>query len=415
MKPRARSATTESRQTDTVDILEAFGPLAAMHAALERQGIGLPCSAVGFFPARRAEALHLAVARVAARLPVLTSGMAWQGDRALLRLAAGGPAPLSAPMDFRADETGVWGYRLTEDGDGVWLVGAWAHAAADGPSMLRFLAAVACELNGERRQWDGDKPRPPSRRQAMAAWLPGFVLEHARRYKGLNPENRLARPGACFAILPPDAAERLDRDSRRSGVAGRLAAATAACLLEQQRGRADGEVYLNVPIARGGAAALAGFGFEGSSLRLPLRLSRGQGFEAAAVDAGERLRRRIEQGWDLNLLKFLSGPASRRMKFASIQASKPPDPCLTISWKGRREGIGAAQGLIRVACFAAAPTLHLSAHVSDEGLSLSLSTPQARGARRELLLQILERLGLGQPAEVRELADLTEGPLSRAD
>ena len=406
MKPRARAITTASRPADTVDILETFGPLAAMHAALERQGIGLPCSAVGFFPARRAEALHRAVGRVAARLPVLTSGMAWRGDRPLLRLGAGGPAPMAAPLDFRAHETGVWGYRLTEDGAGVWLVGAWAHAAADGPSMLRFLAAVACELDGAAPPPPGHAPRPAARRQAMAAWLPAFVLEHARRYDGILPANRVAAPGACFAILPPEAAERLGRDAGRSGVAGRLAAATAACLLEQQRGRAEGEVYLNLPIARGGTAALGGFGFEGSSLRLPLRLSRREGFEAAAADAGQRLRRRAEQGWDLNLLRFLSGPASRRMRFASIQARKPPDPCLTISWKGRREGIGGAHGLTRAACFAAAPTLHLSAHTSAEGLSLSLSTPQARGARRELLLRILDRLGLGQPAEIHELADL---------
>ncbi len=94
------------------------------------------------------------------------------------------------------------------------------------------------------------------------------------------------------------------------------------------------------------------------------------------------------------------------MQFAGVQARKEPDSCLTISWKARIGGIGPSHGVTRAACFAAAPTLHLSAHAGEEGLSLSLTTPQEPGARRELLLNIIDRLRLDEPGEVHELADL---------
>ena len=390
----------------TLDILTTFGPLAAMHAALERQGIGQACSTAAYFPRQRAEEVHGAVSRVAARLPVLSSRMIWRGDQPLLILGAGEATRLGDPLTFRADGTGIWGYRLAEDSGGAWLVAAFAHAGADGLSMLRFQAAVAAELNGQASPASADPARAPKRQRPMALWLPGFLLEHARTYDGLDPANRQSACGACFAILPLDAAERLQQAARGSGVAARLAAAAASAFVEQQHGRAEGEVYLNVPISRGGAASLRGFGFDVGSVRLPLRLSPGQGLDALAQRAGERLRARIEQGWDLNLSRLLAGSPGRRMKFAAIQARKPPDPCFTISWKGRRDGIGARHGVGAIACFAAAPTLHLSGHLTDDGLSLSLTSPQALDARRALLVQIMDRLGLGPPAEVHELADL---------
>ena len=392
-----------------VDILEAFGPLAAMHAALDQAGVGLPCSSAAYFPGRREGELGQAIGRVAAGMPVLTSRMRWHGERPMLQLQAGGPTHLADPLAFRPDDTGVWGYRLAEEGGGVWLVAAFAHAAADGPSMLRFLSAVARELDGASPPAAASAAKPPTRRLPMAAWLPGFLLEHARSYDGLSPANRRPQSGASFTLLPPAAAERLQLDARGTGAAARLAAAAASCLLEQQRGRAEGLVYLNVPISRTGTAALGGFGFDGSSVRLPLRLSRRQGLDALAMRAGEGLKARIDHGWDLNLLRFLSGPPWQRQRFAAVQARKPPDPCLTISWKGRREGLGKPHGVSRVACFAAAPTLHLSAHVSDGGLSLSLTSPQAQNARQELLSVIAERLALGRPAQIHELSDLTGG------
>ncbi len=398
--------TTADPSQGALDILTAFGPLAAMHAALERQGIGLPCSSAAHFPGWRAEQLDQAIGRVAARLSVLNSRLVWRGDQPVLELGGGGPTHLSDPLAFRPDETGVWGYRLSEDQDGVRIVAAWAHAVADGPSMLGFLSALAHELNGEPPPSAAIIARACRRQQSMAAWLPGFLLEHAKAYDGLDPANRAPRVGASFAILPPAAAERLREDSRGPGATARLASAAASCLMEQQRGRSHGEVYLNVPISRGAPAALGGFGFEGSSVRLPLRLSPRLGIETLAALAGKRLRTRIDHGWDLNLLRFLSGPASRRMKFAAVQARRPPDSCLTISWKGWRNDLGARHGVRQVACFAAAPTLHLSGHASEDGLSLSLSTPQASDARRGLLGEICARLGLGRAIEIRELADI---------
>ncbi len=387
-------------------ILSAFGPLAAMHAALDRRGIGLPCSAAAFFPDRRADELERAISAAADHYPVLSSRLVWDGDQPLLEVGSGGPTGLSDPLCFRPDDTGIWGYRLTETAAGVWFEAAFVHAVADGPSMLRLLGAVAGELQGRSPEPFRSPARPPPRQKPMAGWLPGFLLEHARGYDGLAAANRCARAGSTFAILPPASAERLQQDAGRSGVAARLGAAAASSLLQQQRGRAEGEVYLNVPISRSAAAPLGGFGFDGSSVRFPLRLSRSDGLDDLAARAGVRLKARIAEGWDLNLARLLDGGGEKRMKFAAVQARKEPDPCLTVSWKPRIKGIGPSHGVSRAACFAAAPTLHLSAHAGEEGLSLSLTTPQEPGARRELLLEIIARLGLDEPGEIHELAAL---------
>ena len=390
-----------------LSILSAFGPLAAMHAALDRRGIGLPCSVAALFPDRRIDELERAISAAADHFPVLSSRLAWDGDQPLLEIGSGGPTGLSDPLCFRPDDKGVWGYRLSETAAGVWMSAAFVHAVADGPSMLRLLGAIAGELQGRPPEPFRSPARPPPRQKPMAGWLPGFLLEHARTYDGLAAANRSAKAGSTFAILPPTAAERLQQDAGRSGVAARLAAAAASSLLEQQRGRAEGEVYLNVPISRSAAAPLGGFGFDGSSVRFPLRLARGDGLDALAARAGVRLKARIAEGWDLNLARLLSGSAEKRMKFAAVQAHKEPDPCLTISWKPRIKGIGPSHGVTRAACFAAAPTLHLSAHAGEEGLSLSLTTPQEPRARRALLLEIISRLHLEEPDDVHELADLS--------
>ena len=46
-------------------------------------------------------------------------------------------------LEFKSDANGpLWRYVLVQDDGDVWLSAVWAHAAADGPSMLRFVEAI---------------------------------------------------------------------------------------------------------------------------------------------------------------------------------------------------------------------------------------------------------------------------------
>ena len=191
-------------------------------------------------------------------------------------------------------------------------------------------------------------------------------------------------------------------------MAGWLAAAVALAFADQQ-GRSGGDIFLNVPIARDDLAQTNGFGFGLGSLRFPVRLQENASMTVLASAISRRLQQLANRGWDRNLERLLGPNPARHARFARIEAGRSTDPNITISWKGHHATLGADGGPRDVACFAAAPTLHVSAHSDARGLSLSVTSRQNAAERRALLLRIARQLGCQAELAVRELDALGAG------
>jgi hypothetical protein len=288
-------------------------------------------------------------------------------------------------------------------GDDVWLQAVWGHALADGLSMLRFLEAVSAEMGGSPHAEYERPQREPARQQPFLAWFPRFLREQRGNYVSM-PERRSASPDVSWLIASPRDRDRvLDAGAMAcGGMLGWLAAAAAKAFAET-REQPNGEVLLNVPIQRSALAQTSGFGFGVGSLRFPVRLDAGGTMELLADRIMRRMKTLGEAGWDRNLERLLSRNPSRHRRFAAIEAKRPPDPNLTVSWKGLHDRIGADNGPKDVACFAAAPTLHVSAHADANGLSVSVTSRQSEQDRRRLLERIAEHLGCAPGYSVHDL------------
>ena len=382
-----------------IDIVRSFGSLASMHAALDRIGMGMPCGIVARFPDRDTADVEAAIAFARHRFPVLQTRLAWPNGRPVL-MDAGAAIPVrdrgTGPLlDFAVATDGEpWRYRLIRDGADVWLQAVWLHAVADGLSMLRFLHAVEASLAGASYQPSAREPRRAERRRPLGTWLPGFLLDQQRDYVAMTSRSQ-AVAGTSWLVVPPATRDHVlgAANAACGGGLGWLAAAAARAFGEQE-GQARGDVLLNVPIARGDATALGGFGFGVGSLRFPLRLRAGTPMADLAAEIARRTRRAAATGWDRNLERLLGTDPARHARFARIQAERTADPNITISWKGTHPAIG-AHGARDIACFAAAPTLHVSAHADARGLSLSVTSHQSTGQRTLLLQRIADHLGCG--------------------
>jgi hypothetical protein len=185
-----------------------------------------------------------------------------------------------------------------------------------------------------------------------------------------------------------------------------LAAAVSLAFAEQQ-GMGNARIMLNLPIARDELARTNGFGFGLGSLRFPVHLQQNSSMEVLARTIGRRLQQLANRGWDRNLERLLGRNPARHARFARIEAARSIDPNITISWKGHHAHLGGDCG--SVACFAAGPTLHVSAHSDAGGLSLSVTSRQEAADRRALLVGIARHLGCEAELAVRELDDLGAG------
>ena len=70
---------------------------------------------------------------------------------------------------------------------------------------------------------------------------------------------------------------------------------------------------------------------------------------------------------------------------------------ISVSWKGADWRLGGQDGIRDVTCFAASPIAHVSGHIDQNGLSLSLTSNQSTAARVDLLQRIADVLGCGPP------------------
>lgn len=381
----------------TIDIARAFGPLASMHVALDRAGIGMPCGIVARFAGASAMEIDAAIARAVRQFPVLRSRLEWEGVRPVLRhddegcsARDEGDSPLLAFSP--AADGRVWRYRLNQaDGD-TWLRAIWMHGVADGISMLRFVEAVRA---GWRNTEAATIERPlhaPAGRWPMAAWLPGFLIDQQRRYLR-SREPAEAVPGVTWTILPPEQRDAILARARhaQTGMAALLASASVTAFADG-RERSGRSVSLNLPVARSEPEGFGGFGFGVGSLRFPVRIDERDSVDARAAAIADRWRQQRDRGWDRNLQRLLGGDPSRHRRFAEIEARRSADPNVTVSWKGNHAGLGADGALDSIACFAVAPTLHVSSHADAKGLSLSVTSRQSQAMRHGLLAAIVTHL-----------------------
>jgi ubiquinone biosynthesis protein COQ4 len=389
-----------------IDICETFGPLAAMHAALDRQGIGMPCGVVACFPDKNEREVESAIAIARNRFPVLQTRLEWQKGRPVLvpELSANRDRGSKSLLDFSASESGkIWKYRLVQEGRNTWLQATWMHGVADGLSMLRFIQAIAAVSGDAPPVLEARTPRPICDQQRFLYWLPAFLLDQRRSYVVLaQPATSI--PQVSWLSAPVVDREQVMKLARTSseGLVGWLAAAVSLAFADQQ-GKPGGDIMLNVQIARDGLAGTNGFGFGSGSLRLAVHLGESPSMEMLARAIGRRVQQLANRGWDRNLERLLGSNPARHTRFARIEAGRSTNPNITISWKGHYADLGADGGSRNLACFAAAPTLHVSAHSDASGLSLSVTSRQKVAERSELLLRIARHLGCQTQLLVHEL------------
>jgi hypothetical protein len=398
------------------DVAETFGPMAAMHAAMQRVGIGMPCGLVARFKRRAPAEIDAAVGVAAERFPALRSRLVWLGGRPTLTLIDGWrheqcrAAEISPTFEATGEEP-IWRYALAREGEDVWLTAVWAHAAADGRSMMHFLESVGAALD--------DRPAPIRKTSrpsvsapvSMIRWLPRFLVERHLPYVKAAEDTATRSPGVTWLSVPAVRASIvLARASAEcGGFAAWLAAAACMSFCAQQRGSPKGRVSLNLLIARSEPPACGGFGFAVGSLLMPVNLNRHGDMGSVARRIGDRQRTMMNQAWDQHLERFVGHDPTHHLRFARLEARGLSAPTISVSWKGRYPGLGGENAIDHVACFAASRIAHVSAHVDANGLSLSLASRQSPAAREDLLRRIVGTLDDGAPARVLTLATIPTG------
>jgi hypothetical protein len=396
-----RAPTTSGAQSPLrLDVLDAFGPLASMHAALDRAGVGGPCGLVVRFENATPSQVEAAIAIARRRFPVLQMGLTWQNDRAVLE---------TLTMDGGGRE--LWAYALRADGDGVWLTARWRHAIADGHSMLRFLKTVHAVLGGGPMPGFAPQCHPKARPQTVARWLPGFLAQQCRQYARLDLPAPPPAAGTTWAATSPETRDLVLGAASEScgGFIGPLAAAAANSLVSSRVGKRERPVLLNIPILRDDLQAVGGFGFGVGSVMFSVWPSGGD-MAGLSQDIAGRVQRQANLGWDANLDRFLGHDPRRHHRFAAIRARGRRDPAITVSWKGRHT---LGERLRHAACFADTAALHISAHADECGLSISITSRQSGVQRANLLEDMLTRLGV-RSGSMFQLDDLFQHSESHA-
>lgn len=383
-----------------LDLVEIFGPMSAMHAAMEQRGVGMLCGLVARFQDRTAAEVEAAVEAARRRFTVLERRIVWLDARpALMALEPSQRRARASKVSlaFTSDPDGpLWRYNVIQDGDDAWLTAVWAHAAADGPSMLRFVETVGAVMTRHPVTPFQSRARPRTGRSAMPGWLIRFFSEQQlRRY--VRPADAGSHlPGVAWLTIPPDRSRLVlqaaleECDSFAAWLAG--VACTVVC---EQQGLADGRVLLNVPILRDDLERVGGFGFGVGSLMMPVKVDASESLPSLARSIGPRLKQMTDHGWDGNFERFLGNYPKRHARFAGLRASGQSAPIVSVSWKGLDWRLGGEDGIRDVACFAVSPVVHISAHVDRNGLSLSVASSQPPTVREDFLRRVNDRLAGG--------------------
>lgn len=383
-----------------LDLIDTFGPLSGIHAAMNKIGSGMPCGLIARFANRTIAEAETAIEIARRCFPVLQYRIEWIDERPMLVGAKRAQRQTHASdLSLMSDHGPLWRYQLIQDGKDAWMSAVWAHAAADGASMLRFAEAIGAHICGRLIPPVKPMPQRAVHRQPMSAWLARFLLEQQLRY--LRPTDVAHAPGVAWLTIWREIGAPLlaETRARYGSFAAWLTAASCAAFCEQQK-KPGGRVLVNLPVLRDGLERVGGFGFGIGSLLMPVKVSPSTPVPSLASRIARRLDVMRARRWDENFDRFIGRGPRRHHRFAALHASGYVAPILSISWKPSDWLIGGEDGMRDVACFAASPIAHISGHMDRNGISLSITSKQAPAAREELLRRIVARLGAGRPQRV---------------
>lgn len=402
--------TGEPAETGGIDLLETLGPLAAMHAALDAVGAGIPCGIMARLEGRTVAEVEAALHRAALRFPLLRQRLVWRHGRPRSVCDATAPSgPHHDPdfsLAFRVGPQGrPWSYDLEQAGRDVWLRAVFAHAIADGYSMLHFLGAVAAELESTDYHPPKLDPRLATSPRSFRSWLPGFLALQGRSFSSVAPHD--SGPGVVWTTVPLEEAMPLLRrvQAELGGFGGLLAASASLSFARAARAPFARPVLLNLQVMRSRLAALNGFGFGAGSVMLPVHVGAGDEPSSTARSIATRARRLVDEDWDGNLNRLIGQSPLRYRLMAQLKSRQSCNPTLTVSWKPRPVSFGQAGSVQDVACFAASSGTHVSAHLDRNGLSLSLTSGQAETDRVAMFDDLLHGLGVRSSARYLHFAD----------
>ena len=346
---------------DPLDLIEAFGPMSGMHAAMAARRIGMPCGLVACFQETEGDRVATAIEKAKRRFPLLNRRVSWINSRPMLVTAdrthrATDQSAISSLFDSGND---FWQYRTFQDGADAWLTAIWPHAMADGTSMLRFLETIAAIISDRPLSGYRDRSHRQVERQTMAGWLFRFVIAQHHRY--VRPRQQQFEPGVAWCTLSPERASNSLKLAVSRERMLRLGLAAAACIaLCEQEGVVKGRVLLNMQVERGSLQHTGGFGFGAGSLLMPVKINPSCALPALARHIHDRTKLMIDRGWNDNFERFLGSSPRRHHLFAALHARGQPTPIVSVSWKGRHWRLGRHDGLRDVACFAVSPAIHIS-------------------------------------------------------
>jgi hypothetical protein len=391
---------------EKLDLLQMFGPVASMHAALETLDVGMPCGVVARFRDRTVIEIENAIEAACRHFPILERRIEWENGRPVLvrtDLTFRQARSTEISLGFQSNRSGpLWRYCLIADAGDVWLCAIWAHAAADGTSMLRLLETIGSTLGGKAALLCSPSRGPDRpRRIGMVRWVPRFLAEQYLPYvRPLNTGS--AHPGVSWLTIPIACSNSLLENARSEcgSIAAWLAGAVCLAFCEQHGTRA-GRVLVNLPILRDDLQRLGGFGCGVGTMLIPVKIKPNWTLASVARCIEGRLKTMIAQGWDINFDRFLGNNPRRHLRFATACARGRATPVVSISWKGMAWQLGGEEGIHDVACFAMSPLAHVSAHLDQNGLSLSVASSHPAVQRDKLLLRIAQWLGDTATRDVR--------------
>lgn len=382
--------------TPAIDILRTLGPLASMHMALDAIGAGIPCGLMARFEGRNAVDVEDAIRSAEAEFPLLRQRLVWRETGAVsVRDDDAEPDRRPFTLTYRVGAGGrPWSYEVTQNGRDVWFRATFAHAIADGYSMLHFLARVAALLEGGAYQDREFICRSALKPRLFQTWMAEFLALQCRSFLCLDRPG--AAPGITWVTIPAEQASPLldEARTRFGGFGGLLAAAATLAYAE---GVAPGErkpALINLQVLRSRLPDLNGFGFGAGSLMLPVSLKPVPDVATLAVRISRKARKMVDEDWDRNLNRLLGRNAAHHRRMAQMRTGRSSTPTLTVSWKARPSPLGIGDGVRDIACFSLTPGAHVSAHRDGNGLSLSLTDRHTRAERSATLALLLGHLGV---------------------
>ena len=381
--------------------MAAFSPLALVHFALDKLGKGAPCGIAAFFPNHSEEQLAAAVERRTRQLPLVhrridLSGvapkiMAPDGESAFVRVSG---KSLEELLEFSVSRShGLTGwYVLHPTSDGCWFLAIWAHAIVDGHSMLRFISG----LTTSAQQVDTTKAERPA--EAVGPFLPWMVRTAISEMKSRLAFKTFSEPhgNVTWINASPHTAESLTAMARRlgTGVTGLLCGALVRAFYKSSLIDTSGRLQFLIPITRTACCEVNGFGFGIGWLMPELYVTPVSELHTMARSFNGQIRRMADTGWDKNLERALGNSYSRvSARVARTLKRERADFIATISWKGRIPFLGTTDTGTRVACFAMVQPntsiCHVSGHIDESGLSLSLSSRMPQSVAQQVFKNLL--------------------------